>query len=200
MSAILKNPLTALLVSLAVPASSTASTIPGNQQVLVTTSAGEFVIELYPEKAPTTVSNFLDYVKSGFYSGTIFHRVIDGFMIQGGGYSSDFYTNSYNSEKKTNPPIKIESANGLKNDIGWVAMARTQDPNSATSQFFINVANNQGLNYPNPDNYGYAVFGKVVSGMDTVDRIAKTATQNIGYHSDVPQIPITIDSITVISS
>ena len=162
-------------------------------QVLLKTSDGDIKVELYPEQAPKTVANFLDYVKSGQYSGTIFHRVIKGFMIQGGGYTASF------AEKPTRAPIPLESRNGLKNTTGTIAMARTGDPNSATAQFFINTVDNAGLDYPNPDGNGYAVFGKVVSGMDVVKKIEATPTTTRGSMSDVPQQPIVIQSATVVS-
>ena len=162
-------------------------------QVLLKTTDGDIKVELYPEQAPKTVANFLDYVKSGQYSGTIFHRVIKGFMIQGGGYTTSF------AEKPTRAPIPLESRNGLKNMAGTIAMARTGDPNSATDQFFINTVDNAGLDYPNPDGNGYAVFGKVVSGMDVVKKIEATPTTTRGPMSDVPQQPIVIKSATVVS-
>ncbi|MGN6085504.1 peptidylprolyl isomerase [Trinickia sp.] len=162
-------------------------------QVLLKTTDGDIKVELYPEQAPKTVANFLDYVKSGQYSGTIFHRVIKGFMIQGGGYTTSF------AEKPTRAPIPLESRNGLKNMAGTIAMARTGDPNSATDQFFINTVDNAGLDYPNPDGNGYAVFGKVVSGMDVVKKIEATPTTTRGSMSDVPQQPIVIQSATVVS-
>ena len=159
------------------------------------TTHGAIVIELNAEKAPVTVANFIDYVESGHYDGTIFHRVIDGFMIQGGGMDADM------NEKRTGTPIKNEADNGLKNDIGTIAMARTQDPHSATAQFFINVKNNHFLNYssPTPQGWGYAVFGKVTDGMDVVNQIKGVATGRYGYHSDVPSTPIVINSAKVIS-
>ena len=162
-------------------------------QVLLKTTDGDIKVELYPEQAPKTVANFLDYVKSGQYSGTIFHRVIKGFMIQGGGYTESF------AEKPARAPIPLESRNGLKNVTGTIAMARTSDPNSATDQFFINTVDNAGLDYPNPDGNGYAVFGKVVSGMDVVKKIEATPTTTRGPMSDVPQQPIVIQSATVVS-
>ena len=161
--------------------------------VLFKTTEGDIRVELYPEKAPKTVANFLDYVKSGQYSGTIFHRVIPGFMIQGGGYTQSF------AEKPTRAPIPLESRNGLKNATGTLAMARTSDPNSATAQFFINTADNTGLDYPGQDGNGYAVFGKVTSGMDVVKKIEGTPTTTRGPMSDVPQKPIVIESATVVS-
>ena len=159
------------------------------------TTHGAIVIELNAEKAPVTVANFINYVESGHYDGTIFHRVIDGFMIQGGGMDADM------NEKRTGTPIKNEADNGLKNDIGTIAMARTQDPHSATAQFFINVKNNDFLNYssPTPQGWGYAVFGKVTDGMDVVNQIKGVATGRYGYHSDVPSTPIVINSAKVIS-
>ncbi len=163
-----------------------------NPVVVMKTSLGDVKIELDPQKAPITVKNFLEYVKSGFYSGTIFHRVIPGFMIQGGGFTVDM------QEKQTRAPIKNEGGNGLKNDRGTIAMARTGYPDSATAQFFINVVNNDGLNRPAPDGYGYAVFGKVISGMDVVDKIAKVKTVMRMGMQDVPEAPVVIKSATVL--
>ena len=160
--------------------------------VLLKTSEGDIRVELYPEKAPKTVDNFLAYVKAGQYNGTIFHRVIRGFMIQGGGYTTSFV------EKPTRAPIPLESQNGLKNVAGSIAMARTGDPNSATAQFFINTVDNPGLDYPNPDGHGYAVFGKVTQGMDVVKRIEATPTTTRGPMADVPQKEIVIQSATVV--
>ncbi|APA84524.1 peptidyl-prolyl cis-trans isomerase [Paraburkholderia sprentiae WSM5005] len=172
---------------------SQAGSQPVHPSVLFKTSEGDIRVELYPEKAPKTVANFLDYVKAGQYSGTIFHRVIPGFMIQGGGYTQSF------AEKPTRAPIALESRNGLKNTAGTIAMARTSDPNSATAQFFINTVDNANLDYPNPDGNGYAVFGKVTNGMDVVKRIEATPTTTRGPMSDVPQKPIVIQSATVVS-
>lgn len=157
------------------------------------TSAGNFIVELNQEKAPITVNNFLNYVKAGHYSGTIFHRVINGFMVQGGGFTESM------QEKATRAPITLESRNGLKNVTGSIAMARTADPNSATAQFFINVADNGALDYPKPDGNGYAVFGKVVSGMEVIDKIRTTPTRSYGPHSNVPSTPIVIRSAKQIS-
>lgn len=153
-----------------------------NPMVELHTSMGDIEIELYPEKAPKTVKNFLQYVNSDFYDGTVFHRVIKGFMVQGGGFDKDM------EQKKTLPPILIESNNGLKNDRCTVAMARTSNPNSATSQFFINAKDNDFLNYTSstPQGYGYAVFGKVVKGMDIVDKIENTKTSSQKSMDDVP--------------
>lgn len=159
------------------------------------TTHGAIVIELDAQKAPVTVANFLDYVESGHYDGTVFHRVIDGFMIQGGGMDSKM------NEKRTGTPIKNEAGNGLKNDVGTIAMARTSDPHSATAQFFINVKNNDFLNYtsPTPQGWGYAVFGKVTDGMDVVNQIKGVATGRYGHHADVPTTPVVINSAKVIS-
>ena len=157
------------------------------QTVKLSTSQGDIVIQLDAAKAPKTVANFLAYVKAGHYSGTIFHRVIDGFMIQGGGMTPDM------REKPTNAPIPLESRNGLSNTRGTVAMARTSVPDSATSQFFINVKDNPFLDQPNsPDGNGYAVFGRVVEGMDVVDKIRAVRTGSAGMHRDVPAEPVLI--------
>lgn len=160
-------------------------------QVLFKTSMGNFVVELDPENAPKTTANFLEYVNSGFYSGTIFHRVINGFMVQGGGYTSDL------KEKATRPPIQLESRNGLKNQKYTIAMARTSVPNSATAQFFINVRDNTKLDYPSPDGYGYAVFGRVISGTETIENIKFASTTTKNGMGDVPVEPIIIQSATV---
>ncbi|MDR6419337.1 peptidylprolyl isomerase [Paraburkholderia phenoliruptrix] len=176
------------------PAFAQSGSQAAHPSVLLKTSEGDIRVELYPEKAPKTVANFLDYVKSGQYSGTIFHRVIRGFMIQGGGYTQSF------AEKPTRAPIPLESRNGLKNTAGTLAMARTSDPNSATAQFFINTVDNAGLDYPNPDGNGYAVFGKVTSGMDVVKKIEATPTTTRGPMGDVPQKPIVIESATLVGS
>jgi len=161
-------------------------------RVLLATSLGDVTIQLEPEKAPKTVANFLDYVKAGHYDGTVFHRVIDGFMIQGGGFSAEMV------QKPTRAPIPLESRSGLKNERGTVAMARTGVPDSATSQFFINVVDNPGLDYPKPDGNGYAVFGRVVAGMDVVDRIRKVETTSVGPHQNVPAKPVLIRSATIV--
>lgn len=161
-------------------------------KVLMETNLGNIELELNSEKAPITSQNFIDYVNSGYYDGLIFHRVIPNFMIQGGGADDNL------NFKKTNAPIKNEADNGLKNDRGTIAMARTSDINSATSQFFINVVNNDFLNYQSPDNYGYAVFGKVLSGMDIVDKIVNVKTTNKNGHANVPVEPIYIKKVTII--
>ncbi|MDI1310229.1 MAG: peptidylprolyl isomerase [Methylotenera sp.] len=165
--------------------------IAANPQVTFETNRGNFVVELYPEKAPKTVANFLKYVNSGFYKETIFHRVINHFMIQGGGFNADM------SEKQTLASISNEAANGLKNEIGTIAMARTSDPDSATAQFFINLENNIPLNYqgPDPDQIGYCVFGRVLKGMDVVREIAITPTINVGQYYDVPKSAILIHQV-----
>lgn len=188
--------LTAALFSFAgSPAASAADPIT----VSMETSAGTMVLELYPDKAPVTVKNFLQYVQSGFYNGIVFHRVIPGFMIQTGGRTADMV------KKPTNEPIINEATNGLKNKEYTLAMARTGDPDSATSQFFINTNNNDNLDRPNPDGHGYAVFGKVIQGMDVVDAIEGTKTQVAKDPSlpgqlmqDVPEQPITITQMQVI--
>jgi cyclophilin family peptidyl-prolyl cis-trans isomerase len=160
-------------------------------RVALKTNMGEIVLELNPEKAPKTVENFLQYVKSGHYNGTVFHRVIENFMIQGGGFDKDM------QQKPTDAPIRNEATNGLKNDPYTVAMARTGDPHSATAQFFINTRNNAFLNYPGQDGWGYTVFGKVVAGMDVVDKIKRVQTGNRGMHENVPTKPVVIESATV---
>jgi len=173
-----------------------------NPQVSIKTSMGEIVIELYPDKAPKTVENFLQYVKDDFYKGTIFHRVIGNFMIQGGGFTADFYkpgTPNF-GQKPTRAPVPLESKNGLRNDTGWVAMARTSNPDSATAQFFINTVDNAGLNHPQPDGHGYAVFGKVVSGMDVVNKIRAVRTTSMGPFRDVPAEAVTIESMSVVGA
>jgi len=179
--------LLAALFGLAQPA------VAANPQVLIKTSAGDITVEMDEAKAPATVKNFLSYVDDGHYAGTQFHRVIKGFMIQGGGYSADF------TEKSTRAPVANEADNGLKNDRGTLAMARTSDPNSATAQFFINHADNAFLNHKGktPQGWGYAVFGKVTSGMDVVDKIAATPTgANAKGMADVPKTPVMIESVT----
>ena len=160
-------------------------------RVALETSEGTIVVELAPQAAPKTVENFLSYVKSGHYNGTVFHRVIPSFMVQGGGYSADM------KEKPTRGTIPLESQNGLKNARGTVAMARRGDPNSASSQFFINVVDNARLDYPNPDGNGYAVFGKVVEGMDVVDKIRAAPTGSRGGFENVPVAPITIKTARI---
>lgn len=159
--------------------------------ITLKTSLGDIVLELNPEKAPETVKNFENYIDEGFYEGTLFHRVISGFMIQGGGMDENF------QQKKTHNPIPNEADNGLKNEPYSIAMARTSDPHSATSQFFINVADNNFLNFrsADPQNYGYCVFGRVVKGQDVVDKIAQVKTMSRGFHQDVPKENVVITKI-----
>ena len=181
-----------LLFAFALSVSSIAAA--ANPQVELRTSMGPIVIELDADKAPQTVENFLQYVKSGQYDGTIFHRVIPGFMVQGGGMTPDM------REKQTRGPIKNEASNGLRNTVGTVAMARTGDPHSATAQFFINIADNGFLDFrgPTQQGYGYAVFGKVVKGMDVVNRIAQVPTGTKAPHSDVPLKPVVIERAQIV--
>ena len=196
------NYLHGLLLAITVgllPASASAqqdnATKKGTAMVTVNmeTSAGTIKLELDSNKAPQTVENFVAYAKDGHYDGTIFHRVIAGFMIQGGGFDESM------KQKATKTPIKNEADNGLKNDDGTIAMARTSDPNSATAQFFINVKDNDFLNYssPSPQGWGYAVFGKVVDGMDVVRKIEQVSTGNRAGHSDVPTENVVINKVTV---
>jgi peptidyl-prolyl cis-trans isomerase A (cyclophilin A) len=180
------------LFALSAAAMVPAGALAVDPQVDLRTNLGTIRLELYPAKAPKSVENFLQYVKDGHYNGTIFHRVIPGFMVQGGGMIADM------SQKPTRAAIPIESKNGLKNDLGTVAMARTNDPNSATAQFFINVKNNDFLNYPGQDGYGYTVFGKVVGGMDVVNKIVSVPTGNRGMHQNVPVQPVVIEAATVV--
>jgi peptidyl-prolyl cis-trans isomerase B (cyclophilin B) len=178
----------AWISALSVLAAVTPAVAGDNPKVLIETTNGNIVLELYADKAPETVKNFLTYVDDGFYNGTIFHRVIPNFMIQGGGFTADM------KQKRTRPPIKNEADNGLKNDRGTIAMARTQDPNSATAQFFINSADNDFLNHTGktPQGWGYAVFGRVVEGMEVVDAISAVKTGNMGMHQDVPKTAVVI--------
>ncbi len=171
-----------------------------NPRVEFKTSMGSFTLELYPDKAPKTVENFMQYVNSGFYKGTVFHRVIDGFMIQGGGFDRDM------KQKATRDPIEneagIASKGGLKNELGTIAMARTSVPNSATAQFFINVKDNGSLDYrdPSPQGIGYAVFGRVVQGMNVVLQISRVSTTTAGGNQNVPQLPVVIEAVTVVKA
>ena len=165
-----------------------------NPTVLLETTSGDILIELYADKAPATVENFLKYVNEGFYANTIFHRVIKGFMIQGGGMNMKM------EEKATHAPIKNEADNGLANERGTIAMARTRDPHSATAQFFINVKDNSFLDHrsKDPQGWGYAVFGKVIRGQDVVDQIAAVKTGSRGYYEDVPMQPVIIKRATIV--
>jgi peptidyl-prolyl cis-trans isomerase A (cyclophilin A) len=179
-----------LVTTCAVGAMAQTATAP---KVKFQTSLGNFTLELYPDKAPKTVENFLQYVRDKQYNGTIFHRVIPGFMIQGGGFDATM------KEKPTRPAIPNEANNGLKNERGSIAMARTSVPDSATAQFFINTVDNGFLNYsaPTPQGWGYAVFGKVISGMETIDKIRAVPTANAGMFQNVPQTPVIINSATL---
>jgi len=185
-------------VALAVVVSSfTSQAVLAGPKVEFKTTMGNFVVELDDVKAPKTTANFLNYVKSGFYNGTIFHRVIDGFMIQGGGFTADL------NQKPTDAPVVSEAQNGLKNNVYTIAMARTSDPDSATSQFFINVKDNAALDYPNAMGNGYTVFGKVISGTQTIDAIRKIPTMvapapRMGRMTDVPSKTVTIESATIL--
>jgi peptidyl-prolyl cis-trans isomerase A (cyclophilin A) len=188
-----RRALAALALGASIGASSWAADAP---RVKLATTAGDIVIEVYPDKTPKTAENFLQYVRDKHYDGTIFHRVIDRFMIQGGGMDAKM------NEKPTRPPVALEAgdalAKGLRNQVGTVAMARTSDPDSATSQFFINVADNSGRLDPRGANAGYTVFGKVVSGMDVVNKIKGVPTGNSGPHGDVPVTPVVITSATIV--
>jgi peptidyl-prolyl cis-trans isomerase A (cyclophilin A) len=165
-----------------------------NPQLEVKTSQGILTVELYQDKAPRTVENFLQYARDGFFNGTVFHRVIQGFMIQGGGFTPDM------KQKETRAPIQNEARNGLKNELGTLAMARTSDPHSASAQFFINLKDNSFLDYPGRDGWGYAVFGKVVQGMEVVQKIATVPTTNAGPHQNVPATPVVIESVKLLSA
>ncbi|CAN7467468.1 peptidylprolyl isomerase [Acidovorax sp. Leaf84] len=185
---------TLALASIALAATFSVANVQAQEapKVKLATSMGDIVVQLDPAKAPKTVENFLAYVNDKHYDGTVFHRVMNGFMIQGGGFTADM------QQKPTKPPIALEANNGLKNDTYTIAMARTANPNSATSQFFINVKDNAMLNAPSPDGHGYAVFGKVVSGTDVVDKIKAVAVGNKGPHQNVPNTPVTINSATLV--
>jgi peptidyl-prolyl cis-trans isomerase A (cyclophilin A)/peptidyl-prolyl cis-trans isomerase B (cyclophilin B) len=181
------------LLALALALSFSGASYAANPQVEIKTNLGNMVVELYPDQAPKTVDNFLRYVKDDHYRNTVFHRVIPGFMIQGGGLDKAL------NQKPTRPPVENEAANGLRNDAGTIAMARTSDPHSATSQFFINVSNNAFLNHtaPTPQGYGYTVFGKVIHGMDIAGKIAATQTGARGQ--DVPNSDIVIEEIRLVA-
>ncbi|HEV2856025.1 MAG TPA: peptidylprolyl isomerase [Thermoanaerobaculia bacterium] len=197
------------LLAIAAPAAPQASKAPkpapkaqaaqkpaANPRVLLDTTKGKIVLELYPAKAPKTVKNFLDYVKAGQYNGVIFHRVIPGFMVQGGGFTPDM------KEKPTRAPIPNEADNGLSNDRGTIAMARTADPNSASAQFFINVADNTPLNHTSktPQGWGYAVFGRVVEGMEVADAIVAVPTTTKGLYENVPLEPVVIRKASIVGA
>jgi peptidyl-prolyl cis-trans isomerase B (cyclophilin B) len=186
--------LTGLCVLPAHAATQPTATKGSTHMIKLHTNHGDITLQLDAEKAPVTVKNFEDYVTSGHYNGTIFHRVIDGFMIQGGGFEPGM------KQKPTNAPIKNEAANGLSNDKYTIAMARTSDPQSASAQFFINTKDNSFLNYtaPNTQGYGYCVFGKVVEGMDVVDKIGKVKTGNSGGHGDVPKEDVIVTKAEIV--
>ena len=172
------------------PAATASPSAPAGPVVVIETSYGDIRVALNPAKAPLTVDNFLGYVKSGFYAGTVFHRVMPGFMIQGGGMDAKLV------EKPTRPPVKNEARNGLRNLRGTIAMARTSDPHSATSQFFINLKSNPALDFGVArDGWGYTVFGEVIEGMEVVDRIAAVPTTSRGVHDDVPRMDVTIKAV-----
>jgi peptidyl-prolyl cis-trans isomerase A (cyclophilin A) len=171
---------------------SSITAFAANPQLEVKTSLGTISIELFEDKAPKSVENFLQYAKDDFFNGTVFHRVIPGFMIQGGGFTPDM------KQKGTRAPIPNEAQNGLKNQTGTLAMARTGDPHSATAQFFINLKDNSFLDYPGRDGWGYTVFGKVVQGFDIVQKIAMVPTGNAGPHQNVPNTPVLIESVKLL--
>ncbi len=189
----MKKYLLGLLVSL-VPMLASAA----NPQVELKTNQGPVLIELYPEAAPATVDNFLQYVKSGFYDGLIFHRVINGFMIQGGGFDAQM------NQKAAGAPIRNEAESairkGVRNAPGYLSMARTNDPHSATAQFFINLVDNRMLDYPARDGWGYAAFGKVIKGMEVVNGIANVRTGDFGPHQNVPMTPVVIQSARIVET
>jgi cyclophilin family peptidyl-prolyl cis-trans isomerase len=188
--------LRSLLIALGLALVTAHAALAADPRVELRTNHGAIVIELYPDKAPKTVANFLQYVKDGHFNGTVFHRVIPGFMIQGGGFDKGM------QQKPTRPSIENEAANDLKNDYGTIAMARTPDPHSASAQFFINLKNNDFLNFrgATAQGYGYAVFGKVVSGMDVVEKIAKLPTGDSRGHQNVPRDPVIIESAAVVAA
>jgi cyclophilin family peptidyl-prolyl cis-trans isomerase len=185
----------AMILAAAIPASSEEKGKESYPHVYIKTNAGGFTIELYPDKAPVTVANFLNYVEKGYYSGTIFHRVIKGFMIQGGGFTTDM------SQKETAPPIKNEASNGLKNEKYTLAMARTNIVDSATSQFFVNVKDNSNLDHRDKTQagYGYCVFAKVIEGTNVIDKIEMAQTTTKGSYADVPVKPVIIKAMTLMT-
>ncbi|MCK6398401.1 peptidylprolyl isomerase [Thauera aminoaromatica] len=182
------------LLAFATAASLAFPVLAANPTVELKTSQGDIVVEVFADKAPKSAENFVQYVKDGFYDGTVFHRVIDGFMVQGGGFDASM------NQKATRAPIENEAKNGLKNERGTLAMARTSDPHSASAQFFINLVPNTFLDYPSRDGWGYAVFGKVVKGMEVVDKIAKLPTANRGFHQNVPVEAIVVESARVVGT
>ena len=182
------------LIAFALLASSALSALAANPMVELKTTQGDIVVEVFADKAPKSADNFIQYVKDGFYNGTVFHRVIDGFMVQGGGFDADM------KQKSTRAPIENEARNGLRNEVGTLAMARTADPHSASSQFFINLVANTALDYPSRDGWGYAVFGKVVKGLEVVESIAKQPTANRGFHQNVPVEAVIVNSARVLEA
>ena len=182
------------LIAFALLASSALSALAANPMVELKTTQGDIVVEVFADKAPKSADNFIQYVKDGFYNGTVFHRVIDGFMVQGGGFDADM------KQKSTRAPIENEAKNGLRNEAGTLAMARTADPHSASSQFFINLVPNTALDYPSRDGWGYAVFAKVVKGLDVVETIAKLPTANRGFHQNVPVEAVIVNSARVLEA
>ena len=182
------------LFALAASATLNMPALAANPMVEMKTNQGEIVVELYADKAPKSAENFVQYVKDGFYDGTVFHRVLVGFMIQGGGFDAQM------NQTDTRAPIENEAKNGLRNEPGTLAMARTSDPHSATAQFFINLKPNTFLDYPSRDGWGYAVFGKVVRGMDVVEKIGKLATGNLGMHQNVPLEPVVVESARLLET
>jgi cyclophilin family peptidyl-prolyl cis-trans isomerase len=188
---VLRRHTLALIAALSLTSMTTLSHATDAPHVLLKTNMGDIVLELNQDKAPKSTENFLQYVKSGQYNGTIFHRVIEDFMIQGGGFTGNL------QEKPTRAPIQNEAKNGLKNDAYTIAMARTSDPHSGAAQFFINTKNNSFLDYPGQDGWGYAVFGKVIKGTDVVDKIKQVKTGNVGPNQNVPTKPVIIESATI---
>ena len=191
-----KKPAIATFLATSLMILSLSTNLQAATKVEFETSQGNFTVEVFPEKAPKTVANFLQYVNDGFYNNTIFHRVINRFMIQGGGFERDM------TEKNTRAPVVNEAANGLLNELGTIAMARTMDPDSATAQFFVNLNDNLFLNYtgPDPESIGYCVFGKVISGLDVVQKIGVVQTTFIGRNADVPVKAITIKSVKLLAN
>lgn len=180
------------LLAFATAASLAFPALAANPTVELKTSQGDIVVEVFADKAPKSAENFVQYVKDGFYDGTVFHRVIDGFMVQGGGFDANM------NQKATRAPIENEARNGLKNERGTLAMARTSDPHSASAQFFINLVPNTFLDYPSRDGWGYAVFGKVVKGTEIVDQIRGVKTGRNGFHDDVPKEDVVIEKAVAI--
>jgi peptidyl-prolyl cis-trans isomerase A (cyclophilin A) len=185
----IRHALASVALAVVLPLAAQAATT-----VEIDTSMGTMTVELEPEKAPKTVANFLQYAKDGFYKGTIFHRVIPGFMVQGGGFTPDM------QQKPTRDPVPIESKNGLKNLTGTIAMARTRNPDSATAQFFINVTDNGMLDYPKPDGFGYTVFGRVTRGAEIAQKIVEVPTRTVGPFENVPQTPVLIKDVRIVST